>query len=145
MAWGAIASAIFVTVLNGKLPVEIKSHVVPVALASGLPETSLPFLLAAITAGLTPDSVAQVKGLTPDILQVVSTALSAGYSAAYAYVYYASIAFSGFALVASFFSMNYDALFTGHVSRQIYKHTGEPDTDDVHDETDEKKQEATAV
>jgi hypothetical protein len=129
MAFGAIGTTIYVAVLQGRVPTEMAKHVVPAALAGGLPATSLPDLFSAIAAGFQPDAVAAVKGLTPDILLAVSNAVLDGYSAAYAYVYYASLAFSGFALIVSFFSMDYDKLFTGHVSRQIHKRTRKSEVD----------------
>jgi len=120
MAFGAIATAIFVAILTKKTPGEIEKHVIPAALEAGLPETSLPGLAAAIQAGFTPAAVKAVPGLTPQVLEAVINGLANGYAAAYAYVYYTIIAFAAVAFLVSFFMMDFDSLFTGHVSRQIY-------------------------
>lgn len=119
-----MGTAVYVAILQGKVPKEIQARVIPAALAACLPATSLPALFGAISTQFQPEAVAEVKGLTPDIILAVSNALLDAYSVAYAYVYYASMAFSGFALVVSFFTMDYDKLFTGQVSRQIEKLNG---------------------
>ena len=133
-AWGAIATTVVVTVLENKLTTEIPSHVIPAALGAGLPESSLPALFLAIAAGFTPASLAAVKGATPAILAAVQDAVLVGSSAAYAYVFYTGIAFSGFVLVCTCFSMDYDPLFNDHVSRQVYKHNGIPGEANTHAE-----------
>lgn len=120
MAFGAIATAIFIAILTKKTPGEIEKHVIPAALKAGLPVTSLPGLAAAIQAGFTPAAVIAVPGLTPQVLEAVTEGLANGYAAAYAYVYYTIIAFAAVAFLVSFFMMDFDSLFTGHVSRQIY-------------------------
>jgi hypothetical protein len=123
-AFGAIATAIFVAILTQKTPGAIEKRLIPAALGSGLPPTSLPALAGAIQAS-TPAALEKVPGITPTILLAVSNALSDAFSEAYSYVYYTIIAFAGAAFIVSFFVMDYDALFTGHVSRQIYRRNGE--------------------
>ncbi|KAF2806809.1 trichothecene efflux pump [Mytilinidion resinicola] len=119
MAFGAVATAIFVAILTKKTPGEIEKHVIPAVLKAGLPEASLPALAAAIEAGFSPSAASAVPGLTPQVLEAATNGLADGYAAAYAYIYYTIIAFAGLAFLVSFFMMDFDSYFTGHVSRQI--------------------------
>ena len=63
--------------------------------------------------------------MTAGIEVAVSNALSDGYAAAYAYVYYAAVAVGIVGLIACMSLKNYDNLFTDHVSRQIYNKNAE--------------------
>jgi hypothetical protein len=138
MAFGAVATAIFVAILTKKTPGEIEKHVIPAALKAGLPETSLPGLAAAIEAGFTPTAISAVPGLTPQVLEAVTNGLADGYAAAYAYIYYTIIAFAAVAFLVSFFMMDFDSLFTGHVSRQIYDRNDHVQQGPVKDADEEK-------
>jgi hypothetical protein len=117
---GTIFTAVFVAILNNKIPIEIVKHVSPAAIKAGLPQSSLPALFAAIAKG-TPAAMATVPGISPPIELAVSDALLDGYSAAYSYVYYAAIAVGCVGMIACICLKDYDSKLTGHVSRQIYK------------------------
>lgn len=111
-------AAVFVAILNNKVPSEIASQVPAAAIAAGLPSSSLEDLFAAITAG-TADSLAAVPGITTSIAAAVSQSLSNSYASAYAYVYYAAVAFGLCGLIAALCMKDYDNLLTSHVSRTI--------------------------
>lgn len=111
-------AAVFVAILNNKVPSEIASQVPVAAIAAGLPSSSLEDLFAAITAG-TADSMAAVPGITTSISAAVSQSLSDSYASAYAYVYYAAVAFGILGLIAALCMKDYDNLLTSHVSRTI--------------------------
>ena len=113
-------TAVFVAILSAKATPEIISHVTPAALEAGLPQSSLTDLFTAIAAGTTA-SLEAVPGMTTEIEAAVADALSDGYAAAYSYVYYAAVAVGIVGLIACISLKDYDSLFTGHVSRQIYK------------------------
>lgn len=111
-------AAVFVAILNNKVPSEIASQVPIAAMAAGLPSSSLEDLFAAITAG-TADSMESVPGISTKITSAVSQSLSDSYAAAYAYVYYAAVAFGILGLIAALCMKDYDSLLTSHVSRTI--------------------------
>lgn len=117
-AAGSIFTAIFVAILSNKAPAKIASIVPPRALAAGLPESSLPDLFKAISAG-TPAAYTKVPGLTVAIQSEIGLALSDAYAAAYAYVYWAAVAVGLFGLIACFCMKDYDHLINNHVARQI--------------------------
>lgn len=117
-AMGSVFAAIFVAILNNKAPAKIAEMVPPAAIKAGLPETSLPDLFKAITAG-TPAAYAAVPGISPTIQTAVGAALSNAYSAAYAYVYYAAVAVGLAGLIACIFMKDYDHLLNSHVPRQV--------------------------
>ncbi|KKY26999.1 putative trichothecene efflux pump [Phaeomoniella chlamydospora] len=119
-AFGTIMTAVFVAILSAKATPEIISHVTPAALEAGLPQSSLTDLFTAIAAGTTA-ALEAVPGMTTEIEAAVADALSDGYAAAYSYVYYAAVAVGIVGLIACISLKDYDSLFTGHVSRQIYK------------------------
>jgi hypothetical protein len=118
-AVGAIMAAVFVAILTNKVPSKIVQFVPVAAVKAGLPESSLADLFAAINAG-TPEALALVPGITPDIEVAVGESLSNAFAAAYAYVYYAAVAVGAVGLIACICVKDYDALFTGHVPRKIY-------------------------
>ncbi|EXJ70269.1 uncharacterized protein A1O5_06337 [Cladophialophora psammophila CBS 110553] len=134
-ATGSIMTAVFLAILSSKVPKEILRNVPPAAVDAGLPKSSLPALLAAITTG-TSEAYAKVPGLTAKIEAVVSEALAQSYAAAYAYVYYAAVAVGIVGMVAVIAIKDYDSMLTGHVPRQIYKR-GEED-EKVREEVENK-------
>ena len=97
---------------------KIPAYVTSAATEAGLPASSLLALFQAIQSQ-SPTALAQVPGMTPDILVQVSTALRNAYSDSYAYVYYAALAVGGTALIASFWLTDYDRFMTGHTPKPL--------------------------
>ncbi|KAF1981886.1 fungal trichothecene efflux pump [Aulographum hederae CBS 113979] len=64
---GAVAQALYVSVLTTKVGENLPAYVSPAAVSAGLPESSLPQLFAGITAG----DFSGVPGATPQVLAVV--------------------------------------------------------------------------
>lgn len=119
-AIGAIGAAVFVAILSNEAPVKIAEMVPPAALDAGLPESSLTDLFTAIGVGSSA-ALAAVPGMNPQIETAVVDSLSNAYAAAYAYVYYAAVAFGAVGLIACVCIRDFDRHFTGHVPRKIYK------------------------
>jgi hypothetical protein len=118
-AMGCVFATVFVAILRNKIPQELAAIVPPAVIKAGLPASSIPDLLEAITAG-TSAALAKVPGINPHIEAALAPALSTAYAAAYAYVYYAAVAIGLVGLIACCFVKDYDPYFNNHVPRQIY-------------------------
>lgn len=99
-----IASTIYTVVLSNR-EAKTLSTIVPAKLAeAGLPSTSIANYMTAIAEGGTPEALAAVKGLTPQIEAAGALAYRVAYLAAYRTVFYTSIAFGIVAIGITFFS-----------------------------------------
>lgn len=99
---GGLAQAVYSTILNNQMAEQVPRFVSRAALDSGLPQSSLPALFDAI-ATQSRAALMSVPGMTDSISLAIAEATIAGYSEAFKYVYYASIAFGGASLIASLF------------------------------------------
>ena len=116
---GALAQAIYLTVLDNKLAAEIPNKVSAAALAAGLPVTSLPALFEALAAE-TAAAFAKVPGITKAIIGAVEIAQVDAYATSFRYVYYTCIAFGGFGLITALFIVkNVDAEMTDFVAKKL--------------------------
>ncbi|EXJ87481.1 hypothetical protein A1O3_04441 [Capronia epimyces CBS 606.96] len=116
---GALAQAIYVTILTNKLKGELASKVPAAALKAGLPASSLPALFQAIAAE-SAAAFAAVPGISTTIVAAVELAEVEAYSASFQYVYYACIAFGGVGLITSLFiTKNVDAEMTDFVAKKL--------------------------
>jgi hypothetical protein len=94
--------------------------VVPNAvIQAGLPASSV----SAYMLGLSSGSFADVPGVNPEILAAGTQAYRQANSQAYSTVFYTTIAFTGLAVLLSFFSLNVDDKMTGQIA--VTLHTGE--------------------
>lgn len=81
---GAVAQALYVSVLNNKLNDYIPAYVSPAATEAGLPQTSLAQLFADISTGGT---FAEVPGITNAIIAAVGDAVVRAYTDAFKVVF----------------------------------------------------------
>lgn len=72
---GAIATALYSSVLANEVDKNLPKYVVPAATGTGLPESSVESLFAAITAG----DLTEVPGISPEIIAAVGSALKTAY------------------------------------------------------------------
>jgi hypothetical protein len=93
--------------------------VIPAVEAAGLPASSIPALLAAVSSA-SREALMAVPGMTASILKVVNDTVSDAFAASYAYVYYTAVALAGVAIIASLCLRDFDHYLTDHVPRQIY-------------------------
>ena len=117
----AVATAIYVTILNNKLTAFIPKLVTPAALGAGLPEASLPDLFAGLTAG----NLTGIPGITSSIELAVGAANAAAAADAFRYVWYAVIAFACVAVIAACLTVNYGEYLTDTVERKLHGRTVE--------------------
>jgi len=118
---GSIFTAIYLAILNNKLPAEIHSHVESAATAAGLPSAAFPSLFAAVANGTTAAYNA-VPNMTPAIQVKIIDAVTDGRVKSYSYVYYATIAVNAVPIIAGLLMKDYDHLLNSHVPRQVYRH-----------------------
>jgi Fungal trichothecene efflux pump (TRI12) len=111
-AISSISSAVYLTVLSNRLTTTIPAVVPPALTAAGLPEASVPAFLTGLTTG----SFTGVEGLTDSILAAGTQAYKVANAQAYSTVFYTTIAFTGTAVIISFFSPNVDDKMTRDVA-----------------------------
>jgi hypothetical protein len=87
---GAIAQALYVSVLQNKVRVYLPKYVTPAALSAGLPSSSLPAIFGGITAG----NFSGVPSIDPEIMEVVGAQATRAYIASFKIVFYVTIPFS---------------------------------------------------
>lgn len=103
------------------------SIAVPAITSAGLPESSIPELLAAITAG-TEAALRAVPGMNDNLLAITSGKISEAYAATYTYPYYTAMGLSIISILAAIALRDFDVYLTDHVSRQLY-HKSDTDKD----------------
>ncbi|KAH8649279.1 trichothecene efflux pump [Xylariales sp. PMI_506] len=128
---GAIAEALYASVLDNKLLVYLPEYVTPAALAAGLPSSSLTDLFAAISAG----SYDDVPGINDTIIAAVKAAVKQAYVKSFATVFYVTIPFSVLYIAAAFFVPNMEGYLGSNVARKLQKHS----PDQVANTSDERK------
>jgi hypothetical protein len=112
---GAVAQALYVSVLNTKLNEYIPSYVTPAATGAGLPQSSLPQLFQGITAG----SFTGVPGINNAVIGAVGAALKLAYTDAFKIIFYCTIPFSILMIAASFMVPDMDKLLGQNVARRL--------------------------
>jgi hypothetical protein len=102
---GSIGYAIYFNVFQNKLHDVLPSTVGIAVAKAGLPITQIPtFIMALVAKNMT--ALAQVKGITPQILLAAQGAVKDSYVEGFRLIYLVSIAFGGAAIVASLFLGN---------------------------------------
>ena len=104
---------------TNKVPGYLASIVPERVLLAGLPSSQLEILMAAAAAA-NQTALAEIDGMTPELLRTTNVAVSDAYSKSYAYVYYFAVAIGVVAIGASVCMRDFDKYLTSHVSRQLY-------------------------
>jgi MFS family permease len=120
----SISQAVYVAILTNRLTSTIPAEVSPALVSAGLPADSVPGFLAAITAG-TSNAFAAVPGVTASIIATGMRAYREANADAYRTVYLATIAFSGVAVILTWFAPNTDHLMTGKIAATLHLSTKE--------------------
>ncbi|OTA98955.1 hypothetical protein M426DRAFT_325562 [Hypoxylon sp. CI-4A] len=124
---GSIFTAVFTAEIANKLPEKLNAVAVPAVTEAGLPTSSVPAFLSAVTAG-TAAALKAVPGMNDEILAIASTQISEAYAQAYTYPYYTALALGIVSIIAALAIRDFDHHLTDHVSRQLY-HKSETDKD----------------
>ncbi|KAI9795862.1 MAG: hypothetical protein M1835_005058 [Candelina submexicana] len=118
-AISTVAATVYTVVLTNRLKSTIPAQVPPVVVKAGLPKTSVEAFLEAFAKG-TPAAFKAVKGITPEILEKGTEAYKYASADAYKTVFLTTIAFSGVAVIISFFAPNVDDRMTGEVAATLH-------------------------
>ncbi|KAK7972262.1 hypothetical protein PG988_006396 [Apiospora saccharicola] len=112
---GAVAQALYSSVLNTRLAENLESDVGPAAVRAGLPESSLPALFAAIKLG----DYSEVPGATGGVLHVVVAGVRDSYVASFKVVFYATIPFGFLLVLFACLVPDMEKYLTGNVARRL--------------------------
>jgi hypothetical protein len=119
-AISTVAATVYVVVLTNRLGATIPAEVPPAVIAAGLPKSSV----AAFLAGFTTSDFSDVPGLTPKITAVGIAAYKLANAHAYKTVFLTSIAFTGLAVIISFWAPNVDDKMTAEVAATLHEKEG---------------------
>jgi hypothetical protein len=116
-AISSISSAVYVSVLSNRLAQTVPAVVPNAVVQAGLPASSVSAYMLCLTSG----SFADVPGENPGILAAGMQAYRQANSQAYSTVFYTTIAFTGLAVLLSFFSPNVDDKMTSQIAVTLHK------------------------
>lgn len=112
---GAIAQALYVSILNNRLAQNIETKVVPAAVEAGLPSSSITALLEAIPVG----NFSSVPGAAEAVVGVVIAGVQDSYVSSFRVVFYATIPFGVLLIIFAFFVPDMDKYLSGNVARRL--------------------------
>ncbi|KAK5126030.1 hypothetical protein LTR85_011385 [Meristemomyces frigidus] len=115
-AAGALATSMYSSILSTELTTYLPQYVGPAAVAAGLPESSIPLLLAGVGAG----SFDAVPGINADIIAAIGSPIKDAYSISFRTVYLCTIPFGAILIAAAvFFCPNVEDYLTDEVARKL--------------------------
>ncbi|KAK8037756.1 hypothetical protein PG991_001102 [Apiospora marii] len=112
---GAVAQALYSSVLNTRLAENLESSVGPAAVRAGLPESSLPALFEAVKLG----DYSEVTGATGRVVEVVAAGVRDSYVASFKVVFYATIPFGFLLVLFACLVPDMEKYLTGNVARRL--------------------------
>ncbi|EXK98709.1 hypothetical protein FOQG_01520 [Fusarium oxysporum f. sp. raphani 54005] len=112
---GAIAQALYVSILRNELTRKMPEYVTPAATKLGLPTKSLPSLFEAINKG----DYSDVPGINKAIIESVGDAVVKAYTNSLQYVFYATVPFSCIMLVAACLVPDVKKFLTYNVAKRL--------------------------
>lgn len=116
-AISTVCSSIYISVLTNRLDQTISAEVPSAIIAAGLPASSVPEFLAGLTAG----NLSSIQGLTSEITLIGVKTYKEANAHAYSTVFLTTLAFSGLAIIISFWSPNVDEKMTGQVATTLHQ------------------------
>ena len=128
----AVLVAIYVSIMTNRLGETIPTQVPPAVIEAGLPASSVPDFLQAFTLGA--DAFAVVPGITDQILAIGTRAYQDASADAYRTVYLATIAFSGLAVILTWWAPNTDDLMSEKVAATLH-HEAQGSDEKIAEET----------
>ncbi|EON67606.1 hypothetical protein W97_06974 [Coniosporium apollinis CBS 100218] len=128
----AILTTVYVSILTNRLTETVSTQVPPAIVSAGLPATSVVDFLSAFTVG-TAEAFAAVPGVTAEIIAIGTRAYQEANADAYSTVYLSTIAFTGIALILTFFAPNTDELMSGKIVATL-NHEGQVSQEKIAEE-----------
>ncbi|KAH8595966.1 fungal trichothecene efflux pump [Bisporella sp. PMI_857] len=122
---GAVAQALYVSVLTNKLADYLPAYVAPAVVQAGLPASSLPSLFAGLTTG----NFTAVPDITPTIIGVAATQAKRAYIDSFHIVFYATIPFSTLLILSACFVPNMDKYLGNNVAKRLQNFKNAEDSD----------------
>lgn len=119
---GAVAQALYVSILINKSTENIPKNVIPAATGAGLPASSLPDLFKGITLG----NFTAVPGITPAVIAATGAAVQDAYVTTFHYIFYATIPFGVLLIVSCVFIPDMDKYLHNNVAKRL-QHMGKMD------------------
>lgn len=113
---GAIAQSLYVSILSNELKKNIPKYVAEAAMAAGLPQSSLPRFLTALSVGL---SVERIPGATSSIITAATAALKIAYAQSFRIVFFCTIPFSLILIVSSSFVPNMESFLHYNIAKRL--------------------------
>jgi Fungal trichothecene efflux pump (TRI12) len=120
-----IGTAIYTVILSNKLTQYIPALVIPAATEAGLPVSSVPQFIGALSGAT---DITTVPGVNANIIAAGTAAYKVATVEAYRMVFYATIAFTGVGVVLAICAPNVDDLMTDKVATTLQR-TGEKEVD----------------
>lgn len=130
---GAIATALYSSVLANEVDKNLPKYVVPAATGAGLPESSVESLFAAITAG----DFSKVTGISPEIIAAVGSALKAAYTNSFRVVFYTTVPFSVILLLSAFLVPDMEKFLSHNVAKKLQDTSSETSSQKKRETTQE--------
>ncbi|KAL4951852.1 fungal trichothecene efflux pump [Aspergillus filifer] len=113
---GAVAQAVYTSVLDNKLNDNIPKYVGPAAISAGLPESSLPAFLEALSASTSAEGI---PGATNSVIAAAQAALKIAYSQSFRILFYCTIPFSVILIISSCYVPNMENFVHYNVARRL--------------------------
>jgi hypothetical protein len=114
---GAVAQALYVSILTNKAAKFIPENVIPAATGAGLPASSLPALFQGIALG----NFTAVPGITPSVIAATGIAVRDAYVTTFHYIFYATIPFSVLLIIACCFVPDMDQYLHNNVAKRLQR------------------------
>ncbi|OCK77318.1 MFS general substrate transporter [Lepidopterella palustris CBS 459.81] len=118
---GSIGTVIFQQIFTSKIKKILPQKVVPAVMKAGLPPTSVPSLLEAYAAGNSA-LFAKIPGVTPAVLNALTTSAAQAYANSFRYIWYALLAFACVSLALSLFFHSTTKQMTMEIAAGIEHH-----------------------
>ncbi|KIW90838.1 uncharacterized protein Z519_08621 [Cladophialophora bantiana CBS 173.52] len=114
----ALATSIYVTILQNQLTQNVPKYVVPAAVQAGLPKESVPNVLQAIASGVE-SNLEAVPGVDAAVLVAVGSAVKTAYEVTFKVIFLVSIVFGAISIAAACTARDLDPHMTSSISRRL--------------------------
>lgn len=128
--FSTFGSAIYVLTLRTRLSTTTSQQVPPALIRAGLPATSVPAFVAALSTG----DYANIPGVTAAITQAGNLAYGQAQVLAYRTVFLATLAFSGPIVILCFFYPTLDSKMTEHTVALLHSRKEKAEIKRMHDD-----------